>query len=89
MKRKDGFILRQIAGQYMAVPTGSRTREIHGMITLNETGAFLWEMLGSDQTAESLVEALLAEYETDEQVAFDAVREFVDKLRREEVMENE
>ena len=43
MKIKSGFIVRKIANQYMAVPVGERSQELHGMIGLNETGAFLWK----------------------------------------------
>ena len=41
MKVKEGFVVRKIGKQYMAVPVGGRTRDFAGVITLNETGAFL------------------------------------------------
>lgn len=77
---KDGFVLRKIAGQSMAIPVGARTQEIHGMIGLNETGAFLWTKLQEAQTEDGLTEALLEEYEVEEQLARESVRMFLDKL---------
>jgi hypothetical protein len=50
------------------------------MITLNETGAFLWERLTEETTEDALVQALLAEYDVDETTARNAVVNFVKKL---------
>ena len=66
MKMKDGFVLRKIADQYMAVPIGARAKELHGMIGLNETGAFIWERLSGGLSLESIVQALCETYEVDE-----------------------
>ncbi|MCR5294076.1 MAG: PqqD family protein [Lachnospiraceae bacterium] len=89
MKIKDGFVLRKIGGKDMAVPVGERTREVHGMIALNETGAFLWENLSEERTEEELTRALLDEYEVDQAVAARAVEGFVRKLRENGVLEDE
>ena len=45
MRISDQFILRQIAGEYIIIPTGQTTLKFNGMITVNEQGAFLWEAL--------------------------------------------
>ena len=79
MKIKDGFLLRTVAGQHVVLP-GSETLELDVMITLNDTGAFLWERLQSDATEENLVQALLAEYDVDQETAAAAVASFVKKL---------
>jgi hypothetical protein len=50
------------------------------MITLNETGAFLWERLNEDTCVEALVAALLSEYDVDNETAQKAVEAFVQKL---------
>ena len=50
------------------------------MITLNDTGAFLWEHLAEDTNESALVAALLAEYDVDEATARNAVNAFVEKL---------
>ena len=43
MKIKDGFAKRNIAGSDIVVPIGENAKEFNGMITLNETGGFLWD----------------------------------------------
>ena len=79
LKLKDGFILRQIAGETMVIPSGGEL-DLNMMITLNETGAFLWERLNEETTQEALVAALLSEYDCDEATAQNAVAGFVQKL---------
>ena len=43
MKIKSDFLLKKVADSYVVVPVGKATVSFNGMITLNETGAFLWE----------------------------------------------
>ena len=42
MKIKKGFVLRVVGGEHVVVPVGEMSKQFHGMINLNETGAFLW-----------------------------------------------
>ena len=79
MKIKDGFLLRQVAGQTVVLPVGGDL-DLNMMITLNDTGAFLWEHLAEDTNESALVAALLAEYDVDEATARNAVNAFVEKL---------
>lgn len=79
MKLKDGFILRDVAGQTVVLPSGSDLN-LNMMITLNGTGEFLWKRLETGAEFDELVQALLAEYDVDEATATRAVQGFVDKL---------
>ena len=81
MKIKDGFLIRQIAGQYVALPTGDDL-DLNMMITLNETGAFLWEQLQTQTEEPDLVAALLREYDVEEATAAACVSAFAEKLRK-------
>lgn len=79
MKLKEGFLLRQVAGQTVVLPTSAEL-DLNMMITLNETGTFLWERLVEETDEAALVKALLAEYDVDEETARKAVSAFVQKL---------
>ena len=79
MKLKEGFLLRSVAGQTVVLPTGDEL-DMNMMITLNETGTFLWERLNEETSEDALVQALLGEYDVDEATARNAVVEFVKKL---------
>lgn len=86
MKIKEGFVLRQIGGNHIVVPIGSQTIDFRCIITLNETGAFLWQQLQQERTAEDLVAALLAEYEVSEDVARADVDKFIVSLTESELL---
>lgn len=79
MKIKEGYLLRQVAGQSVVLPADD-TLNINMMITLNGTGAFLWKQLENETDADKLVAALMQEYEVDEVTARSCVAEFVKKL---------
>jgi len=80
MKLKDGFILREVAGKCVAVPTGTDI-DFNGMITLNDTAKLLWDCLAKGAETEDLVAALTAEYDVDAQTAATHVTAFVEKLK--------
>jgi hypothetical protein len=79
MKIKEGFLLRQVAGQNVVLPSGD-TLDLNVMITLNGTGKFLWELIEKGSDVDSLVAALLVEYDVDEATARAGVERFVAKL---------
>lgn len=74
---KEGFIVRKIGGQCMAVPTGKMTGEIHGMIALSESGELLWKALESGAEKETLVDILTENYEVERSQAADDVERFL------------
>ena len=79
MKIKEGFLLRQVAGQTVVLPMDDAL-DLNMMITLNGTGAFLWEKLQEETTEAALVQALLAEYEVEEELAKASVAAFLKEL---------
>ena len=85
MKLKDGFVLREVAGQTVVLPAGADLN-LNMMISLNDTGKFLWSLLENEQQPEDLVTALLTEYDVDEQTAKSAVDSFVAKLNEYEFL---
>lgn len=87
MKIDKDFVLREIAGDYIIVPTGNTALTFNGLITVNEVGAFLWELLQKDITEKEMVEAVLAEYDVDENTARTDIREYVEKLEKNGILE--
>ncbi len=77
MKIKKGFVLRVVGGENIVVPVGEISKTFHGMITLNETSAFLWNFFNEEHTEEEAVEALLNEYEVEKEVVQEDVKSFM------------
>lgn len=63
------------------LPTGGDL-DLNMMITLNDTGAFLWEQLQEEADEAALVQALLKEYDVTEETAAKAVAAFAEKLKK-------
>ncbi|MBQ8696127.1 MAG: PqqD family protein [Clostridia bacterium] len=82
MKIKDGFVAREVGGETIVIAVGERSREFNAMITLNETGKFLWDRMTTDTDADTLTAALLSEYEVDEETAKGAVARFIASLEK-------
>ena len=75
MKIKKGFVLRVVGNDHVVVPVGEMSKNFHGMINLNETGAFLWRFFSEEHTVEEAIAALCSEYEADRtQVEIDVNR---------------
>lgn len=81
MKTKKGFMLRQTAGRNIVVAVGQASEEFNGLITLNETGAFLWKMLQEGTTYEDMLKALLDEYDVSEADAKAGMDAFLKSVR--------
>lgn len=69
MKIKDGFELRKFGGKWLAVTVDEAADEKNVLITLNETGAFVWEILQSESEYSHIITAIVENYEVDESVA--------------------
>ena len=45
MKLKDQLILREVAGQYVIVPTGKRVQEVTSIVYISSSAAYLWDYM--------------------------------------------
>lgn len=81
MKVKKGFILRKVGTQYVVVATGMESKNFHGMLRLNEEGAFAFGLLKEDLTEEQLVSAMLEKYPGDLQETKAGVEIFLSTLK--------
>lgn len=86
MKIKEGYILKEVAGNFIVVAVGEAALDFNGVITLNETGAFLWDKMGSDITEQGLVDIMMSEYDIDENTAKADVLAFTQKLKEAELL---
>lgn len=81
MKIEKDFVLREIAGEYIIVPTGNTALAFNGLITVNEVGLFLWKILEQGTTKEELLAKLMEEYDVDEETADKDITEFLEELK--------
>ncbi|HWP97012.1 MAG TPA: PqqD family protein [Syntrophomonadaceae bacterium] len=87
MKVKDGFMLREVAGQWLVIPIGERVVEFNGIITLSESGALLWKAMEEDVDEEALVKVILGEYVIDEATARADVAGFITMINERDLLD--
>lgn len=76
MKIKKEYVLRNVAGENIVLPTGIAARNTNAMITLNETAVFIWKKLQEGREKEEIVKDMLDEYDIDEEIAIRDVEGF-------------
>ena len=69
MKIKKGFVIQEVAGQWVAVATGSAAKDFSGIVKLNATAAHVWKGLEQGQTREQIIASMVEAYDIDEQTA--------------------
>lgn len=87
MKIKKGFVVRQIADQWMAVPIGSMVEKVQGLIALNETAAEIWKILQEDHTVQEVTDLLKKEYDVNTETLAEQVQNYVDELKKQDLIE--
>ncbi len=87
MKIKNGFTVKEIAGQYVVIALGAASKIFNGIIKLNESGKFIWDKLAEGAERDAIVEALLAEYEVDRATAEADVDKFIEELNGANILE--
>lgn len=64
MKLKDQLILREVAGEYVIVPTGQRVREVTNVVCISASAAYLWDYMKDHEfTKEELIQRILEHYQ--------------------------
>lgn len=86
MTIRKQLVKRTIAGDVILVPVGDASLELKGLLTLNETGERLWDMLPQCDSQEALVQRLLEEYDVEEAVLRADVEAFLVRLRQLEIL---
>lgn len=87
MKLRDGYLLRTVAGKNIVVSVGSDV-EFNGMLTLNDTGVFFWELLKKDTTKEEMLGKILEEYDVSQEEACRDLDDFLAKLKEAKLLED-
>ena len=80
MKMKSGFVMREVAGQYVVIAIGEASKTFHGMIKLNSTGKDIWEGLEKGFEEQQIVDLLMDKYQVSQEQVREDVQEFLKQL---------
>ena len=86
MKFKKEFMLREIVGETVLIPTGETAAHFNGLISVNELGRFIWDNYEKAEDEDELLNFILEEYEVERNVAKADLDEFLQILRDAEII---
>lgn len=89
MKIKEGFVLREVAGQAVVIAVGEASKTFHGMINLNGTGKRIWEGVEQGKTKEEIANQLSEDYEVEYEKALQDTEKMLTKMQDTGVIDNE
>ena len=89
MKIKDTYLVRSVAGENLVIPLTGSSISFNSTVTLNETGRFLWDLLQQETDFDTLLSALLKEYDVDTDTATHDIAAFIETLRENNILEDE
>ena len=74
------YVLREIVGEYMLIPTGKLSMTTNRVFTISESAAYLWGKIDGGKTVSQLCDLLLEEYDVDIETALSDVNEMIDGM---------
>ena len=88
MKLKSKYILRTVADKTVAIAIEQGNEKTDGVITLNDTGAFIFAQINEGSDFDTIVDKFFDEYDVDKQEAIKAVEAFVESLKNSDLLED-
>ena len=80
MKQNPEFIITDVGDDHVLVPVGKAAVNFNAIISLNDMGQTIWNMLENETSAEEILKNILAEYEVSEAQAKADIDSFLAKL---------
>lgn len=87
MKIKEGFVIREIAGESIVFALGEASKSFNGMIRLNESAKMLWKLLEQGCQKENLICAMLEQYDVEREIAEHDVDRLIETLKGANILE--
>jgi hypothetical protein len=87
MKIKEGYILKSVAGSNVVIATGTERFDFKGVITFNDTGAEIFNMLNGTYTVDEIIEKIVKDYEVPYETAKTDVENLIEKMRNQGLIE--
>lgn len=87
MKIKDGYILKDVAGNKIVIATGAAKLDFNGVMTFNTVGADIFNMLDGSNTAEDIINKISADYGVERERAEADFNAFIEKMKKHNLLD--
>jgi methyltransferase-like protein len=81
LSHSPSVVTRKTGNEYVLVPVTNNIADMTSVYTLNETGAFIWELIDGKISVEEIIAAVIEEYNIDNKTAEADVLSFIDNMR--------
>jgi hypothetical protein len=75
------IVTRKTGNEYVLVPVANNIADMDSVYTLNESGAFIWELIDGKRNVEEIISAVTDEFDTDGETARADVLSFLENLK--------
>ena len=79
---KGTYVLRQIAGEYLAVPISNEAGEDANIVILNPVSQIIWDKLENGATFDEILSVVTTEFDVSKEEATADIQEFLDGLEK-------
>jgi hypothetical protein len=79
-RRNPSIVARNVEDEVVLVPIKSDVGDLDSIYTLNDVGAFIWELIDGKQTVGSILTKILDEFDVSEEQARADIEEFLANL---------
>jgi len=82
LSHSPNIVTRKTGNEYVLVPIANNIADMNSVFTLNETGAFIWELIDGKRNIEDIIKVLTTEYNIDKETAISDVVSFVSDMNK-------
>jgi len=76
------IVTRKTGNEYILVPVANNIADMNSVFTLNESGAFIWELIDGNRNTGEIIRALTEEYDIDNDAAGKDVFSFLENMSK-------
>lgn len=69
IQKKDNYHEQQNGDELILVPLNNEAADMEAVYTLNEMGAFIWNLIDGNKTINDLAELIVAEFQVNDETA--------------------
>jgi len=80
LSHSPDIVTKKTGKEYVLVPLANNIADMNRLFTLNETGAFIWELIDGKKNVEQIIAAFTEEYDIDDETASKDILSFIESM---------
>ena len=80
LSHSPSIVTRKTGNEYVLVPITNNIADMDSVYTLNDTGAFIWELIDGQRSVKEIIDLLTEEYDIDIDTAEEDILSFIESM---------